>query len=197
MRINKTLLAVTIGAAFFSLKVNAQIQNAEVYEFPGMNQQNCRQLINIPDIRGYQTLKCDFHIHTVFSDGLEWPSMRVNEAWNDGLDAIAITDHIEYRPNKDIVVSDFNKSYEIAKKAGDGIGMIVVQGTEITRKKPFGHMNALFITDANKIDVPNELDAVDQAVKQGAFILWNHPGWPNDTSTLYPVHEKLISEKKY
>jgi predicted metal-dependent phosphoesterase TrpH len=196
MRINKTLLAVAIGAAFFSLKVNAQIQNAEVYEFPGMNQQNCRQLINIPDIKGYQTLKCDFHIHTVFSDGQEWPSMRVNEAWNDGLDAIAITDHIEYRPNKDIVVSDFNKSYEIAKRAGDGIDMIVIQGTEITRKKPFGHMNALFIQDANKIDVPNELDAVDEAVKQGAFILWNHPGWPNDTSTFYPVQKKLISEKK-
>lgn len=87
MRINKTLFAVTIGAAFFSLKVNAQIQNAEVYEFPGRNQQNSRQVINIPDIKGYQTLKNDFHIHTVFSDGQEWLSMRENEAWNDGLDA--------------------------------------------------------------------------------------------------------------
>ena len=87
-------MAIVICLSGMTWQVNAQIQNAEVYEFPGMNQQYCRQLINIPDIMGYQTLKCDFHIHTVFSDGQEWPSMRVNEAWNDGLDAIAITDHI-------------------------------------------------------------------------------------------------------
>ena len=29
--------------------------------------------INIPDILGYKTLKCDFHMHTVFSDGMVWP----------------------------------------------------------------------------------------------------------------------------
>lgn len=50
-----------------------------------------------------------------FSDGKVWPDQRVNEAWNEGLDVIAITDHIEYRPNKEIVKGDFNTSYEIAK----------------------------------------------------------------------------------
>ena len=94
---------------------NAQIRNEEVYEFPNLNEQNYRYHINIPDIDGYKTLKCDFHVHTVFSDGKVWPDQRVNEAWNEGLDVIAITDHIEYRPNKEIVKGDFNTSYEIAK----------------------------------------------------------------------------------
>lgn len=32
--------------------------------------------ISIPDIPGYQTLKGDFHMHTVFSDGHVWPTFR-------------------------------------------------------------------------------------------------------------------------
>jgi hypothetical protein len=56
--------------------------------------------INFPDILGYKTLKCDFHLHTVFSDGQVWPTTRVDEAVREGLDAIAITDHIEYQPHK-------------------------------------------------------------------------------------------------
>ena len=100
----------------------AQIRNDEVYEFPNLNEQNYRYHINIPDIDGYKTLKCDFHVHSVFSDGKVWPDQRVNEAWNEGLDVIALTDHIEYRPNKEILISDFNKSNEIALKRGNEIG---------------------------------------------------------------------------
>lgn len=196
MKSTRTIFAIALFVAGISWQASAQFQNADVWEYPEMNQQNYRYYINIPNLDGYETLKCDFHSHTVFSDGLVWPAMRVNEAWNEGLDAIAITDHIEYRPNKAIIISDFNKSNEIAKKKGDEIGLIVIPGAEITRKKPFGHMNALFIQDANKIDVPNQLDAIDEAIKQGAFILWNHPGWPNDTSTMYPIQKEMIALKK-
>lgn len=180
---------------------SGQIQNADVHEYPGMKQQTLmlyRHNINIPDIDGYITLKCDFHMHTVFSDGHVWPTMRVIEAWNDGLDAIAITDHIEERTrkNREILLIELNKSYEIALEKGNEIGLIVIKGAEITRRKPLGHLNALFLQDVAKLDVVDELEAVNEAFKQGAFILWNHPGWPNDTSTLYPVHEGLIKQKK-
>ena len=47
-----------------------------------------RQEVVIPDVAGYKVLKCDFHIHTVFSDGDVWPTYRVTEAWKDGLDVI-------------------------------------------------------------------------------------------------------------
>jgi hypothetical protein len=43
-----------------------------------------RRIINIPNISGYQTLKCDLHMHTVFSDGTVWPTVRIEEAWNEG-----------------------------------------------------------------------------------------------------------------
>lgn len=174
----------------------AQIRNSDVYELPSMNGSNVRNEINIPAYGGYHALKCDFHIHTIFSDGQVWPDVRVKEAWQDGLDVIAITDHIEYRPHKDILKGDLNESYKIAKAAADQLGFVVVKGIEITRAKPFGHINALFITDAVAMETPNALDAVEAALKQQAFIMWNHPGWPDDKSTLYAEHDKLIKDGK-
>jgi predicted metal-dependent phosphoesterase TrpH len=174
----------------------AQIRNNDVFELPEMNYSLTRDEIRIPDFDGYKTLKCDFHIHTVFSDGKVWPDVRVDEAWQQGLDAIAITDHLEYRPRKEMLKGDFNESYNIAKKRADDIGFILIHGAEITRKKPLGHLNALFISDANQLFVKDSLTAIDIAIQQGAFIMWNHPGWPDDKSTLYPIHEKLIDSKK-
>lgn len=183
------LLAAPVAA-------NAQLSNDDVHKYDHLNQSRYRTEINIPGFDGYQALKCDFHIHTVFSDGAVWPSIRVQEAWTEGLDAIAITDHIEYRPHKNIVVSDHNESYNIARKEGDKLGLLVIKGAEITRSKPLGHLNALFIDDANPLDVEDPLQAIDIAHSKGAYIIWNHPGWPDNKSTLYPVHEELIKAGK-
>ena len=183
------LLALPLSAA-------AQLSNEHVHKFVEHNNARYRTEIEIPDFDGYQTLKCDFHIHTVLSDGYVWPTVRVQEAWREGLDAIAITDHLEYRPHKKIVVSDHNESFNIAKKEGDKYGMIVIKGAEITRKKPLGHLNALFITDANALDVKDPLEAIDIARAQGGYILWNHPGWPDNNSTIYDVHAELLKAGK-
>ena len=75
-----------------------------------------RNEIRVPDPEGYRTLKCDFHIHTVFSDGLVWPTVRVDEAYREGLDAIALTEHLEYRPHRQDIIASHNRSYEIAEK---------------------------------------------------------------------------------
>lgn len=190
----KRILVLLMLAA--PLAANAQLSNDDVHKYDHLNQSQYRTEINIPGFDGYQTLKCDFHIHTVFSDGSVWPSVRVQEAWTEGLDAIAITDHIEYRPFKDIVQADLNESYNIARREGDRCGLIVIKGTEITRSKPLGHLNALFITDANVMDVEDPLQAVDIADAQGAYIIWNHPGWPDNKSTFYPVHGELIKAGK-
>lgn len=189
-------LTFTLLGLFVLMGLQAQLRNKDVYEVTEMNHSVVRSEIRIPDFSGWQTLKCDFHIHTVFSDGKVWPDIRVTEAWQQGLDAIAITDHIEYRPNKEVLKGDLNESYKIAKKSGDAIGFIVIKGTEITRKKPLGHLNALFINDVLPMDVEDPLKAIDEAIRQGGFVMWNHPGWPDDKSTLYPVHEELIREKK-
>ncbi|MEG1544732.1 MAG: phosphotransferase [Tannerellaceae bacterium] len=181
---------------FSTLSLQAQIRNNEVYEVTEMDQSNVRNEIRIPNIEGFQTLKCDFHIHTVFSDGNVWPDVRITEAWQQGLDAIALTDHIEYRPHKKVLKGDLNESCRIAKAKADQMGFILIKGIEITRDKPLGHLNALFIKDALPMDVKDPLEAINVAHDQGAFIMWNHPGWPDDKSTLYPIHEKLIAEKK-
>jgi hypothetical protein len=71
-----------------------------------------RDPLPVPDIPGYQTLKCDFHMHTMFSDGAVWPPVRVDEAWRQGLDAISVTDHIEYQPHKNDA-HQHNRPYEL------------------------------------------------------------------------------------
>lgn len=154
-----------------------------------------RRIINIPDINGYKTLKCDFHMHTVFSDGTVWPTERVNEAWEEGLDAISITDHIEYRPHSTDVVSDHNRSYEIAGPLAKQKNIMLIRGAEITRSMPPGHMNALFIKNANLLERDDVLDALKEARDQGAFLIWNHPGWKAqqpDSTVWWPEHSNLL-----
>ena len=178
------------------MAVSAQISNDDVHKYDHWNASQYRNEISIPGFDGYVALKCDFHIHTVFSDGSVWPDIRVQEAWKEGLDAIAMTDHIEYRPRKNIVVADHNESFNIAKKEGDKLGIIVIKGSEISRGKPLGHLNALFISDANALDVSDPLEAVDVAISQGGYIIWNHPGWPDNKSTFYEIHGELIKAGK-
>ena len=56
-----------------------------------------RTEIVTPQVNGYNVYKADLHIHTLFSDGEVAPALRIAEAWTDGLDIIAITDHLEAR----------------------------------------------------------------------------------------------------
>ena len=157
-----------------------------------------RTPVRIPDVEGYLTLKCDFHIHTVFSDGLVWPTVRAEEAWREGLDAIAITDHIEYQPHKADVSTNHNRSYEIARGAGKDLDVLVIKGSEITRKMPPGHLNAIFLTNSLSLAVTNWQDALAEAHAQGAFIFWNHPGWDAQTTNglvlWYPEHTWLMEK---
>jgi hypothetical protein len=158
-----------------------------------------KRIIEFPDIPGYETLICDFHQHTVFSDGYVWPSIRVAEALTDGLDAIAITDHIEYQPHKDDLPNpDLNRAFDIALKDAANTGLIVIRGAEITRDLPPGHANAIFLGDANKLAGLDSLEVFREAKRQGAFVIWNHPHWyaqsPNGTAVLSKMHKLLIKE---
>ncbi len=159
-----------------------------------------RTPLNFPDIPGYRTLKCDFHMHTVFSDGLVWPTVRAEEAWRNGLDAIAITDHIEYQPHKADVNPDHNRSFEIAEAAGKRLGITMIKGSEITRKMPPGHLNAIFIHDANLLEQDTWQAALNEAAGQDAFIFWNHPGWrgqqPDGRARWYAEHDTLLDQGK-
>jgi hypothetical protein len=168
-----------------------------------------RHEVAIPDILGYHTLKCDFHTHTVFSDGEVWPSTRVIEAWLDGLDAIAITDHAEYTPHKEILLNR-NRSYEIASEKANKLNMILIKGTEITRLYPCGHVNTLFTTENEILNQKDSMVAFVEAQKQKAIFQWNHPGWrrpgqiPEWTSTQSAMYDngmmnmiEIVNENDY
>ena len=113
-----------------------------------------RNEIRVPDPEGYRTLKCDFHIHTVFSDGLVWPTVRVDEAYREGLDAIALTEHLEYRPHRQDIIASHNRSYEIAEKTARNNQVILIRGSEITRPMAPGHFNAIFLSDCDALELP-------------------------------------------
>ncbi|MHB9031155.1 MAG: PHP domain-containing protein, partial [Candidatus Latescibacterota bacterium] len=115
-------------------------------------QNNARKEIRIPDIRGYVTLKCDLHMHTVFSDGSVWPVIRAQEAWKEGLDAISITDHIEYQPHRGDIPTKHNRPYEVALSAANSANLILIKGAEITRDTPPGHHNAIFVSEIDSLD---------------------------------------------
>ena len=175
-----------------------------------------RKLVRIPDVPGYRTLKCDFHIHTIYADAEVYPRGRVREAWADGLDVIAMTEHVGTYKNEVEKLKDQDLPWRIAAKEAANYGMIVVHGAEITRDKPFGHMNALFVKDCNafstdkyvkdengklviseggwKINNETMESDIQAAIDQDAFILWNHPGWPDNRSDFYALQKKLLDE---
>ena len=174
--------------------------------------------IVVPDIPGYQTLKGDFHIHTVFTDATVWPVTRVHEAIWEGLDVIAITEHIDTRHQKYVNQGVFtekcdrNFSYELAKKAA-GKNLLVVHGGEISRGMPPGHFNCLFVKDNEALCAAAESqdketnndnyvamkNGLAEARNQGAFIMWNHPNWckqaPNETK-MWKEHKDILKDGK-
>lgn len=135
----------------------------------------------MPDIGDYLTLHCDFHMHTVFSDGKVWPDIRVQEALREGLDCIALTDHLKYqkeqsRKKHPDVHGNLNRPFEIAREAAANTGLVVIRGAEVTQGMPPGHINAIFLSDAD-IARPDLVETLRIARQQGAFLFWNHPAW--------------------
>ena len=187
-----------------------------VFPVKGQVTENTKKVINLPDIAGYYTLKCDFHMHTVFSDGHVWPTFRVKEAIRDGLDAISITEHIDYEGFPDELKKDYNKTYEIASAAAKNKNLIVIPGVEISPRVPPYHHNAIFVTDANKFPSDymksgkkqfvmkadltlNQLMApFNEAKKQEAFVFYNHPGYSwwdkKDTTVFTAIHHDLLQK---
>ncbi len=153
---------------------------------------------------GKYFVSSDLHIHTVFSDGLVWPTVRVDEALRDSLDLISLTEHIEYQPWRvDIPHKNKNRSFQIASGYIRKQPLAIVHGTEITKDMPPGHFNAIFIEDANKFfdDKKNPLEfenAIKEANNQGAFVFWNHPMWESHRrdgiARLEPIHKKIIKQ---
>ncbi len=152
--------------------------------------------LNYPDIPGFITLKTDLHQHTVFSDGEVWPSIRVMEALRENLDAISLTEHLEYQPHiADIPHPDRNRSYQLARLEAKDHGLLIIPGSEITRDEPIGHSNALFTSDANILLAEDPETPFSEAKKQNAFVFWNHPAWYRQSPSGNPILSEFQLER--
>lgn len=178
----------------------------------------------LPEVNGYKVLKADLHSHTIYSDGSVTPEYRVREAWVDGLDVLAITEHVEYRPtegrmltylkgyfsnamkpvnnsvigkaaDENGILVDLNVSNDLAISAAAGYGITIIPGMEITRKpETIGHYNALFVKDANTIYDADPVASIKKAREQGAIIMHNHPGWRRKSLEMTDFEKQVYSE---
>ena len=156
--------------------------------------------LNPPDTH---VISSDLHIHTVFSDGEVWPSIRIKEARRDSLDLISMTEHLEYLSYKnDLKITDRNRSYNISKALlKKDEPLIIVNGSEITKPMPPGHFNAIFVKDVNPLLNSDGEKSMIEANKQGAFVFWNHPNWienrDDGIAKLDEIHQRLLEKKLF
>ena len=176
----KQRFSIVTLAAFFSCSIALAAERTE---------------ISFPDIEGYQTLKCDFHMHTVFSDGRVWPTIRVDEAWRQGLDAIAISDHIEYQPHKNDLPTNHKRPFELCEEHARQKNILLIQAAEITRHTPPGHYNALFLNDIDALVSDDFYKIHDAAQEQNAFVFWNHPQWKGEKNGQWEEYQQTIYDK--
>ena len=156
--------------------------------------------LNPPDTH---IISSDLHIHTVFSDGEVWPSIRIKEARRDSLDLISMTEHLEYLSYKnDLKITDRNRSYNISKALlKKDEPLIIVNGSEITKPMPPGHFNAIFVKDVNPLLNSDGEKSMIEANKQGAFVFWNHPNWienrDDGIAKFDEIHQRLLEKKLF
>ncbi|MBQ7856774.1 MAG: histidinol-phosphatase [Alistipes sp.] len=112
--------------------------------------------IILPQVNGYTPYKADLHTHSIYSDAEVTAAYRVREAWSDGLDVMAVTEHIEYRRIEPCMLK-FLKGY-----------------TDGEVKKPVNH--AVNYKDADERGIPADLnypvkEAQKEAKRYGLLII--------------------------
>ncbi|MHB1457063.1 MAG: PHP domain-containing protein [Armatimonadota bacterium] len=155
------------------------------------NAQIKRAMHVFPKVGKYEVLCGDFHIHTKYSDGKPSPADRVREAWEYGYDALAITDHGNF------------KSYEEAKPIADALGLILIRGLE-TGMAGKEHMVALGVNADYKPIKPHAWDLTSgdgkvhyrdelrKLAKMGASVVYAHPHVGFEEAVRWGVDEGII-----
>ena len=167
-----------------------------------------RQEIILPEVNGYTPYKADLHIHSTLTDGIVSIKGRMEEAWCDGLDVFAATEHLSIRPVADTEgqptpesakkkrSASSVKAVKSTTKIADDYGILVIPGVELTGDaKTQGHFNALFTTDNEVLYDYDAMQTIRNARQQGALIMHNHPGWRHPTLDMTKFEEAVYAEK--
>ena len=223
----KKLLTLAVAlAATLSASAQLYYTDSANKDMLRHNSREGRQRVEmvLPQVRGFNIYKADLHNHTIFSDGSVTPEFRIQEAWHDGLDVIAVTEHVEYRPyegkmmnfltgyvpknvkpaNSNVIrseatdagiLSDLNYPVKLYQNAAKAYGITVIPGAEITREPTvIGHYNALFTKDNNTIYAKDPMQSIRNAKAQGAIVMQNHPGWRRTSLDMMEFEEKVYAE---
>ena len=158
----------------------------------GTGAQRPDQTPAFPLVGNYQVLRCDFHMHTPHSDGKLSPAARVEEAVEQGYDAIAITDHGNF------------ESYEEALPRAQELGLVLVRGME-TGLADREHLVALgfdpsykpvnshkWALQAGKDTVYYQTQWRKLAEEAGAFVLYAHPHKGFEEAPQWAIKEGLL-----
>ena len=216
----RLILSLAFCGLLFS-GASAQQKKAAPYSVRMLKSTTQRTEIILPQVKGYNIYKGDFHIHTSYSDGNITPAARVSEAWLDGLDIISITDHYENHKgvqkffkvtapyNENGVATpyqaplkvgslkvDFNAIHEEAAKQLEksGYPMLLIKGCEMARNNnTHGHFNCLFLNDINTVFDKDMKVAFKKVHDQGGIVVHNHPGWRRKTTDKTEFHEDVYS----
>ena len=222
-------IIMAVCGLLFAVSASAQFyyqDAANVDMLRHSRQTSCERVeIVLPQVNGYNVYKADLHLHTVYSDGDVTPEFRVREAWYDGLDVVAATEHVEYRRHEGKMISflkgyvkegaeainynliskaadqngiqsDLNHPVRLYESSAKGFGITVIPGAEITRDPlTIGHYNALFTTDNNTIYDADPMESMRKAKAQGAIIMQNHPGWRRSDLSMLEFETKVYDAK--
>ena len=157
LSIAASVMALAASAQYYQNKINPDI----IHITEPRTQQ--RTEFVVPQVNGYNVYKADLHTHSIFSDGQMTIDYRIREAWMDGLDIYAVTEHMEYRPHEETFVKwmrgyirsdvkgaknhrvnyteadadgiqvDLNLPIELAEKVAKQFNITIIPGVEVTR----------------------------------------------------------------
>lgn len=143
------------------------------------------------DWQNDEQFKGNFHAHTILSDGRINPHTSIDKYHELGYSILAITDHnkVTYpwtdishmRPDNRYVqrnkmhielgdIKPEEMSYE--SRNPTDLGIIAVQGNELTHPPAHPHMNTFFSGHKGSTRIEKNLEAV---TADNGFIIWNHP----------------------
>ena len=135
----KRLTYLILGTLFTATAVSAQPRTYADTEKLYSTAPSRTEIIT-PKVNGYNCYTADLHVHTMFSDGDVTPAERVKEAWIDGLDIMAITDHIETRRQEREMLK-FLKGYSPEKKGFEPINVRCSRGVHADERGIVSDLN--------------------------------------------------------
>ena len=135
----RRIFIVAISVVFGLGVAHTQTKN---YKFTERLYNNTPQRVDfvLPQVDGLNCYTAELHAHTIFSDGELTPEERVKEAWCDGLDILAMTDHIETRRHERDFLK-FLKGYSPDKKGFEPINTRVSRGVHADERGIVSDLN--------------------------------------------------------